>query len=65
MKTLLKECLDKIKPYLRDILIDLQNSDRWKIQLTIAKNSSYSNDTEEECVMHVRSNNVKFKSWYK
>ena len=52
----------KIKPYLRDILIDLQNSDRQKIQLTIANNSSYSNDTEKECVMHLRSNNVNFKS---
>ena len=32
------ECLNKIKPYLRDIIIDLQNSVAWKIQLIIAMN---------------------------
>ena len=31
-----KEYLDKIKPYLRDVIINLQNSDTRKIQLTIA-----------------------------
>ena len=56
----LKEYLDKIKPYLRDIIFDLQNSDTWKIQLTIAINFISSNDTEEECVMHPKSNNIKF-----
>ena len=34
----LKEYLDKIRPYLRDIIIDLQESDTWKIQLIIAIN---------------------------
>ena len=33
-----KECLDKIKPYLKDIIINLQKSDTWKIQLIIAIN---------------------------
>ena len=33
-----KECLNEIKPYLRDIIIDLQNSVTWKIQLTMAIN---------------------------
>ena len=56
----LKEYLDKIKPYLRDIIFDLQNSDTWKIQLTIAINFISSNDTEEEGVMHPKSNNIKF-----
>ena len=32
----LDEHLIKIKPYLKDIIIDLQSSDTWKIQLTIA-----------------------------
>ena len=32
----LDEYLIKIKPYLKDIIIDLQSSDTWKIQLTIA-----------------------------
>ena len=27
----LDECLDKIRLYLRDIIIDLQISDRWKV----------------------------------
>ena len=30
-----KEYLGKIKPYLRDIIINLQKSDKWKIQLTV------------------------------
>ena len=34
----LDEYLNKIGPYLRNIIIDLQNSDTWKIQLTIAIN---------------------------
>ena len=29
------EYLDKIKPYLRDITINLQEADTWKIELTI------------------------------
>ena len=28
------EYLNKIEPYLRDVIIDLQSSDTWKIQLT-------------------------------
>ena len=35
---LLEEYLHKIKPYLRNIIIDLQSSDTCKIQLTIAIN---------------------------
>ena len=30
----LDEYLNKIEPYLRDVIIDLQSSDTWKIQLT-------------------------------
>ena len=48
------------KPYLRDILIDLQNSDAWEIQLTIAINFISSKDGEEEHVMHSSSGNIKF-----
>ena len=32
----LNEYLNKIEAYLRNIIINLQNSDAWKIQLTIA-----------------------------
>ena len=58
----LEEYLNKIKPYLRDIIIDLQESDAQKIQLTIAINFVSSKDTEEENVMHSMSNNIQFKS---
>ena len=53
----------KIKPYLRTIIIDLQNSDTWKIQLTIAINFIPSRDTEEEHVMHSNSDSIKFTSY--
>ena len=59
---LLDEYLNKIKAYLNDILIDFQNYDAWKIQLTIAINFISSKDTEEERVMYSTSNNIKFKS---
>ena len=48
---------------MRNIIIDLQNSDTWKIQLTIAINFIYSKDAEEEHVMHSRSDNIKFTSY--
>ena len=56
----LDEYLHKIKPYLRNIIINLQNSDAWKIQLTIAINFISSKDAEEDCVMHSSSCNTKF-----
>ena len=47
---------------MRDIIIDLQKSDTWKIQLTIAINSISSKDAEEDRVMHSRSDNIKLTS---
>ena len=44
---------------MRNIIIDLQNSDTWKIQLTIAINFFSSKDDEEERVMHSKSDNVR------
>ena len=44
-------------------MIDLQNFDTWKIQLTIAINFISSKDAEEEHVMHSRSDNIKFTSY--
>ena len=35
----LDEYLNKIKPYLKDIIIDIQSSDIWKILQKIAKKS--------------------------
>ena len=42
------------------IIINLQNSDAGKIQLTIAINFISSKDSEEECVMHSNNGNIKF-----
>ena len=55
-----KEYLDKLKPYLRDIIINLQKSDAWNIQLTNAINFVSSKYVDEERVMHSKSNNIEF-----
>ena len=52
----------KTESYLRNLIIDLQNSDTWKIQLTITIDFIYSKDAEEERAMHSSSNNIKFTS---
>ena len=59
----LDEYLNKTKPYLRNIIIDLQNSDTWKIPITIAFNFISLLDAEEERVMHSTSNNVNFSPY--
>ena len=59
----LDEYLNKLKPYMRNIIVDFQNSDTWKIQVTIATNFIYSKEAEEECVMHSRSDNIKLTSY--
>ena len=48
---------------MRVIIIDLQKSDAWKIQLTIAINFISSKDAEEERVMHSKSGNIKYTSY--
>ena len=40
---------------MRNIIIDRQNSDAWKIQLTIAVNFIFFKDAEEKDVMHATS----------
>ena len=56
---LLEEYLNKIKPFQRDIIIDLQYSDTWEIQLTITIKFISSKVAEEERVMHSKSDNIK------
>ena len=56
----LDEYLNKIESYLGNIIISLQNSDTWKIQLTIKINFISLKDTEEERVMHENSDKIKF-----
>ena len=51
----LDEYLNKIEAYLRNIIINLSNSDAWKIQLTIAIKFISSKDSEEERVMYSNS----------
>ena len=58
-----EEYLGKIKPYLRDIIINLQGCDTWKIHLAIAINFISSKDAEEEHVMHSNSDNIKITSY--
>ena len=51
-KTLsVEEYLTKIRPYLIDIINNLKNSGRWKIQLRIANNFISSIDNDEERVL--------------
>ena len=52
------EYLNKIRPYLKDIINNLRKSDTWKIQLTIANNPFSSIDNDEERVMHSKSGNI-------
>ena len=51
----------KIRPYLRDIIInDLKQYDTWKIQLIITINFiSSKDDNDEERVMHSKSDNIE------
>ena len=52
-KTLsVEEYLNKISPYLKDIINNLKKSGAWKIQLTIANNFISSIDNDEDHVMH-------------
>ena len=55
----LDKYLHKIKPYLRNIIINFQNFDAWKIQLTIVINFIFLKDVEEKRIMD--SNNTKIK----
>ena len=48
---------------MRNIIIDLQNSDTWKIQLKIASDFISSKVASKERVMHSRSGNIKFTSY--
>ena len=45
------------------MIINLQKSDTWKIQLTIAINFVSSKDVDKERVMHSESDNIEFMSY--
>ena len=54
-----EEYPDKIRPYSKDIINNLKKSDTWKIQLTIANDFISSIDSDEERVMHSKSDNIE------
>ena len=56
-KLSLDKYISKIKPYLRNIIINLQNSD---VQLTFVINFISLKDAEEKCIMHSNSSNINF-----
>ena len=53
-----KEYLNKIIPYLKDIINNLKKSDAWKVQLTIANNFTSSIYNDEDHLMHSKSGNI-------
>ena len=59
-KTLsVEEYLNKIRPYLKDMINNLKKSDKWKIRLTIANNFISSIENDEERVKHSKSDNIE------
>ena len=57
-KLSVKEYLNKIIPYLKDIINNLKKSDAWKVQLTIANNFTSSIYNDEDHLMHSKSGNI-------
>ena len=59
-KTLsIEEYLNQIRPYLKDIINDLQKVDTWKIKSTIAINFMSSKDNDKDREMHSKSDNIE------
>ena len=54
-----EEYLNKIRPYLKDIIIDVKKFDTCKTQLTIVYNIISSIDNDEEHVIHSKNDNIK------
>ena len=55
----IKEYLNKIASYLKDIMNNLQTSDTWKIQLTVAINFIFSKDIDEECIIYLKGGDIE------
>ena len=59
-KTLsVEEYFNKIRWYLKDILNNIENSNTWKTQLTVAINFISSKNKDEERVVHSKSDNIE------
>ena len=55
-----KKYLNKIRPYLKDIINNLKKSGTWKIELTITINFiSSKDDNDEGHVTHSKSGNME------
>ena len=54
-----EEYLNKIRPYLKDIINNLEKLDTSKIQLTIANNFIYFRDNDKKRVMHPKGDNIE------
>ena len=54
-----KEYLNKIASYLKDIMNNLQTSDTWKIQLTVAINFIFSKDIDEERIIYLKAGDIE------
>ena len=54
-----EECLNKTKPYSKDIINNLKKSNKWRIQLPVANNFIYSIDNDEVRVMHSKTDNME------
>ena len=55
----MKKTVTETKPYLKDIIIDLQKSGTWKYLLAVAINFTSSKDSDEEQVLHSKSDDIE------
>ena len=55
----IKEYLDKIRPYLSNMINDLNTQGEWRVQLTIAINFFSSKYSKETRTLHSKSNNIE------
>ena len=51
--------LDKIEPYLNDLIDNQKTQGEWKIQLTMAINFISLEDSDETRTMHAKSDNIE------
>ena len=60
----ISEYLDEINIYLKFIIIILQKSSTWKIQLTVATKVISYTDTDEDHIMHSNSDNIEVMTYH-
>ena len=54
-----EEYLNKIRPYLKNIINNLKKSDTWKIQLAKTNNFMSSIDNDQERVLNSKNDNIE------